>query len=84
MKLNPNNKTTQQLDDHYYKLLGLVIHKYDLGEVVITSKDMDNWINSTDGMPCLFAHDKADGLHIKVVSESEGMKLAKEHGGLPT
>jgi hypothetical protein len=84
MKLNPNNETVQKLDDQYYKLLGLVIHKYDLGEVVITGEDLDKWIKDTDGMPCLYAHDKEDGLHIKVVSEAEGRKLAKEHGGLPT
>lgn len=83
-ELNPNHPVTASVHDHWHKVVALLLHKFDLGEVVITASDLDDLAREfAGGMPAVLIHDKADGMHLKIVTEAEAMALAREHGGLP-
>lgn len=77
--LNPNHPVSQKMFDQWHKVVGLVMLKLDIAEVVITLEDLQQL---QQGL-CVVAHDQADGLHIRLVSESEGRQLVSVHGGQP-
>lgn len=81
MELNPHHPIVEGLRGNWHKLVLLLIKKFDLGEVVITVADLDRI--DARGL-VIVAHEKGDGLHLRVVSVAEGERLAREHGGLPT
>lgn len=84
-ELNPNHRVTAGLHDHWHKLLAVVLHKYrhDLpAAVVITEADVDAFVSS--GIKNIAALDRRDGLHLRLVDDAEGARLARTEGGLPT
>ena len=81
MELNPDNRTTQGLREQWYKLLAVVLWKHRdalPNEVVITGSDIEALLHAFPGMPVIVAHQRADGLVLRVVDESEGQRLADE------
>lgn len=80
-EFNPNHPVTAKLRGQWHKLLAVVIHKY--GEVTITSADIESLNATYPGMQGIVVHDSADGLHIWLVDEAEGRRLARDEGGLP-
>lgn len=85
MEANPNHPVTQQMREQWHKIVALLLHKFDLGEVIITTDDLKALMVDYDGgMPAVVCHDKADGLHLRIVDEAEGLQLAKREGGLPS
>lgn len=84
-ELNPNHPVTAMVHDHWHKIVALLIHKFDLGDVLITMDDLLALQLDFNGeMPAVLLHDKADGMHLKIVTEVEAAHLAREHGGLPS
>lgn len=75
--LNPNHPVTQQMSDQWHKIAALAVFKAG-GHVVISMEDM----RDLQGM-AISVQEKHDGLHLKVITMEEGMRLAKEQGGLP-
>jgi hypothetical protein len=79
MELNPNHGVTKEVHDHWHKIVAIIMHKYKLNEVVITSADME-------ALP----HDIAVGIHctenirVFLTDLKTAEKLAKKEGGLPT
>lgn len=83
VELNPNHPVTAGLHDNWHKLLLLVLFKYrDVlpKDVVIVREDLDKLLAEFEGrgMPTIFAHDRSDGLHLRVIDEEEGVRLAHE------
>jgi hypothetical protein len=74
-EINPDHPVLGKMRDHYHKLLAVVIHKYKLGEVVITSQDLINLeMSFPTGMPCILVHDKKDGIYLSIITEEEARK----------
>jgi hypothetical protein len=83
-ELNPNHPVTNAIRELWYKMAAVMLHKYDLGEVVITSKDLDQLTQVFGGeLPVVAVIAKDDGLHLKLVTETEGKRLSLEATGLP-
>lgn len=81
MELNPDHSVTQSLRDQWFKLLAVVLWKYRDAlpkEVVLTAQDFDGIARAFPNMPTIVAHERADGLVLRVVDESEGRRLADE------
>jgi hypothetical protein len=84
MEINPDNPVTQAVRDQWHKLLGLVIWKYggkELPEVpMITGADVEAFAKAFEGrgMPTILAHDRADGLRLRLIDEEEGRRIAHE------
>lgn len=75
MEINPEHPVLGKMRDHYHKLLAIVMHKYKLGEVIITSQDLGNLEASFPvGMPCILVHDKKDGIHLSLITEEEARR----------
>ena len=84
-ELNPNHRVTSTLHDQWHALLAVLLHKFrhDLpSEVVITEADVTAFGAAYTG-GAVVAHDKRDGLHLRLVNAAEGERLAREEGGLP-
>lgn len=84
-EINPNHPVTSAVHDHWHKIVAILMHKFELGEVVITGSDLESLRHAYPvGMPSVLLHDKADGMHIKIVTEEEARRLAAVEGGLPS
>jgi hypothetical protein len=78
-ELNPNHPVTAAVHDHWHKIVALLIVKYDLGHVVITEDDLSRMQEGS----AVVIKEQRDGLHVWMVNETEGERLAREEGGLP-
>ena len=84
-ELNPHHPVTQSAHDHWHKIVALLMHKFDLGNVVLTPSDLDSLEAKYAGkMPVVVLHDKRDGLHLSIVDMAEAQRLARLAGGLPS
>lgn len=77
MKLNPENPLVAAVDDHWHKIVGILIHKFKMAEVVITAEDVDGF-NAAHPECAVLMHDKADGLHLMIVTMEQGRALAAQ------
>lgn len=80
-ELNPDHPVTQGLREQWFKLLAVVLWKYRdtlPKHVVLTEADFAGIAAAFPNMPTIVAHDRADGLHLRVMDESEGQRLADE------
>lgn len=81
MELNPDNRTTQGLREQWFKVLAVVLWKYRAelpAEVVLKPEDFEAITAAFPNMPTIVAHERADGLVLRVVDELEGRRLAAE------
>lgn len=82
-ELNPNHPVTARMRDEWHKVVALLLHKYELGHVVLTGEDVQRFgAEHPDSVVMLF--DRDDGIHLKIITRAEGERLAAEHGGLPS
>lgn len=79
MELNPGHPVTAATHDQWHKIVLLVMEKLGATEVIITQKDVDRALRDPDR--AVLAHDKADGLHIKIITMAEAERLARTQGG---
>jgi hypothetical protein len=73
MELNPEHPVTKSMHDQWHKIVALVMQKLGSVEVVITSDD----ILKLGAKMAVVAQEKADGLHISLMTIEEGERLAK-------
>jgi hypothetical protein len=84
MKLNPNHPVTQQLDDEFMHKLAAVLVMKAGGTAEITSEDLVELQELFAGdVPTLVTHVHDRSIELKLVSLTEGERMAREHGGLP-
>lgn len=84
MKLNPNHPITQELDDEFMHKLAAVLVMKAGGNVEITGDDLRELVTMFPGdMPTLVTHMHPMSIELKLVSMTEGQRMAREHGGLP-
>jgi hypothetical protein len=77
-EVNPNHPVTQAVHDHWHKIAALLVQKLG-GSALITSDD----VLALGVDKAVTVQELSDGLHVRIISLSEGEKLAKIHGGLP-
>lgn len=85
---NPDHPTTKSAHDNWHKIVALLLHKYGgvLGEeVLFTGADIATLQAAYAGdMPSVLLDDKADGLHLRMVTGDEAAELAKSAEGART
>lgn len=78
---NPNHPVVKETQEQWYKLCAILMHKQGLTEVEITAADIDAFMHS--GRANITVHPKHDRYILRLVSDEEGARLAREAGGLP-
>ncbi len=79
MELNPGHPVTASLRDQWHKIVLLVMEKLGTTEVVITQQDINRALQDQDR--AVLVHDRADGLHVRIITMAEAERLAKAQGG---
>ncbi len=82
--LNPNHSVTQVItEDFMFKMVAVLVMKAG-GNVEVTLQDLEDLNGLFDGeMPILITHAHDRSIELKLVSEIDGNRIAREHGGLP-
>ena len=80
MELNPNHPVTSTLHDHWHTVALMIMRKFGVDEIVI--KDYDVQSIESNSL-AITVRELPDGLHVKIVSMEEGLRLARKEGGLP-
>ena len=81
-ELDPNHPVLREAHDHWHKLVAILMLKFGVTEVEITIPD----ILKLEGVAvCLDERGskKTGKMHLRLMTEAEGEKLAIEAGGLP-
>lgn len=78
--LNPNHPVTQAMTTEWHKICAILIHKYNLGEVMITGDDIEALTN--DPANNIVVNSGDEGIKLRLVTLEEGMSLARKEGGL--
>lgn len=79
--LNPNHPVVQEVQDQWYKLCAILIHRSGATEVKITWSDVDAFADS--GLANIVVHPQDDGITLRLVSNKEAREIARKEGGLP-
>jgi hypothetical protein len=79
-EINPNHPTTQAVHDQWHKLCALLLQKFTDGHAVISVEDVHQL--GVAGR-VIVVQETHRGIELTLVSELEGQRLARQHGGLP-
>ena len=79
--LNPNHPVVKEAEEQWYKLCAILIHKQGLAEIKITAEDIEKFANS--GRANISIYPKDDTITLRLHTDAEAEKLAREAGGLP-
>jgi hypothetical protein len=75
-ELNPEHPVTKKLHTEWHKICLLLLEKLNGGrEVVITEADVQTLVEKYPDHAIL-AHDKRDGLHLKIVTMEQARRLS--------
>ncbi len=80
--LNPNHPVTRIVNDQWHKIVDLLMKRFGQTEVTFTEADVAT-LEEDGGCGVVF-HAKKDSIVIRLVSQEEGEKIAREAGGLPS
>ncbi|PRZ51201.1 hypothetical protein BX589_12042 [Paraburkholderia fungorum] len=82
--LNPNHPVTQHAGENWQSLMAALLCQ--LGETaVLTIADVERLNMRFPGdQPVVLVHYHAESIELRLVSRTEGERLAREHGGLPS
>jgi hypothetical protein len=81
VELNPNHPVVIESREQWHKYCALIMHKLGKTELEIYPADVDGFTSS--GKTNIILHAHKNSVTIKLVSDAEGEKLAREAGGLP-
>jgi hypothetical protein len=76
MELNPEHAVTKKTRDQWHKICAIVMFITGVKEVIIKEEH----VLALGADTCVVAHDLPDGLHIKIMTTEEAMKLAQLDG----
>ncbi|TDY26279.1 hypothetical protein B0G81_6789 [Paraburkholderia sp. BL6665CI2N2] len=81
--LNPNHEVTQHAQSNWQALMATLLCQ--IGEsATLTIADIERLNMRFPGdQPVVMVHYHADTIELRLVSRTEGERLAREHGGLP-
>jgi hypothetical protein len=81
MEANPNHPVTAKARENWHKLAALVLFKSGKERITITIEDIKAL--QASGKRNIVVHDTPEGLHLFLVDDAEGERLARKEGGLP-
>lgn len=79
MELTRTIRPRRQFAGQWHKLAAIMMHKAGTDHVIITAADVSAIQGSS-----IVVQELADGLHVRLVDEHEGARLARQAGELPT
>jgi hypothetical protein len=79
-ELNPNHPVTQEVHDHWHKIVGILMLKIGVAEIEITESDV---IALGDNEKAVVFDTSNNKCFVRMVSMEEGERLARKEGGLP-
>jgi hypothetical protein len=79
--LNPNHPVVHEMHDQWYKLCAILLFKSGQTEARITLDDIEKF--SSSGLANIAIHPKGKTITLRLVSDIEASRLAKQEGGLP-
>lgn len=74
-EVNPEHPVTQRLHDNWHKICLVLLEKLG-GEIVITEEDIKAIFVEKYPDHAILAHEKKDGLHLKIITAKEARRLA--------
>ncbi len=82
MEHNPNHPTTQAMRGQWHKIAALLLHKWkgSMGEVKFSSADIDDL--GVDDL-AIVVGENSGVITVRLVTNEEAERLAREEGGLP-
>ena len=78
--LNPNHPVVREIEEQWYKLCAILIHKSGATVAEITASDIRAFVDS--GMANIAIHPLGDVITLRLVSDKEARELARKQGGL--
>lgn len=82
-ELNPNHPVTNELREQYHKLLAIVMWRFGMDRLVVTSEEIERFVTDHPGGINVAFEPKGHNLTIRIVDDEEGARLARREGGLP-
>jgi hypothetical protein len=82
MELNPNHPVTQEVHDHWHKIVAILLHKFGKREVTITMADVQAWERDWPGGAIVIKANMYD-FQLRLITAEQGQELARKEGGLP-
>ena len=79
--LNPNHPAVREVQEQWYKLCAILIHKSGATEAKITASDIERFAES--GLANIAIHPKDDVITLRLVGDKEAREIARKEGGLP-
>lgn len=81
-EINPNNAHLQAMREQWQKIVAILLHKFSPGrEVIINAADIKALSTISPGeTPTVVSFEQRDGIHLRLVGEREGKKLAARFG----
>jgi hypothetical protein len=80
-EVNPNHPVTREFREQWYKICAILLNKFGLTEVQITSADIDALASS--GRANITMRAKGETITLSLVTDREAARLARQEGGLP-
>lgn len=82
MNRNPNHKVSQAVEGQWHKICAFIMVKLKLKEFIITTEDINEMAQRSEGMN-IAVHDDGNRIRIYMVDNETADRLARENGGLP-
>lgn len=80
MELNPNHPVLQESRDHWHKFCAILLQKMGKAEIEITLADVAELGDNEKG---IVLDMRGGRCVLRMVTMQEGLRLAREEGGLP-
>lgn len=79
MEINPDHPVTKAIHNDWHKIVALLLHKFGVKEIIITSSDINRLMAAFPDMPTVTLRSHGEQLIVKLVSLAEGQReFAKE------
>lgn len=86
-ELNPNNPVVQEFRGQWDKIAAILMWKFRVNKVQITLEDIERFANDERFGHNIVLDNRGDDperpLILRLVSDAEAVKLARQEGGLP-
>ena len=82
-ELNPNHPVTQSVHDQWHKIVALLMAKIGSRRVVISPDEVKRFAEEGDGNNITIRFDDCLGIELRLVSDNEAVRLARQERGLP-
>ena len=79
MEINPNHAVTRAVSDHWHKIAAILLMKFGVKEVIITSEDIAKMQSDV----VIAIESKKDHFKVWLTDMKTAQELVRKEGGLP-